>query len=178
MARPKGAVTGAVGASADGLSTALRAGTGWRWAWAHVAADHWARTFAVSLPNDVYGGAASLTATTIGLEAGPAWRPRDWLELRAGGGVHWLTASVEKQVEPLLEVIYLIAIPKSAVVGSLYGSVVYLPGPLTRHGLRGRLGLEARLLLGGDLRLDAFDRTERNGAAVHLTVGLELPLRW
>ncbi len=168
----------ATGTTGGGLASSLRAGVGWRWGYAQVLGGYQSRRFQVDLPADMSGTSASFRAWTIGVEAGPLLRLTDWLELRLGAGLLWLSATAEKQVviDGAPPDAYELVIPKTAACATVGGSVSWISPPFTAHAIRGRLGLDVKAVLGAGLAFDAFGRTlEAGGLTALLVMGVELP---
>lgn len=168
-----GSLDGGVG-YAGGLGAGLRAGVSGPWFYAQLTGDLLLSTFEPGAP----GGEAKLTTTLVGVEAGLAYRLGDRVELRLGAGVAHLDATAEViETEGVNGPQASVSIPKSTWCGSLSGAALYVTPPFGDWHLRGRIGLEARLLSGAELQFDAFQQavTPASGS-LFLLVGLELPV--
>ncbi|MCM2332736.1 MAG: hypothetical protein NDI82_02175 [Anaeromyxobacteraceae bacterium] len=168
----------ATGTTGGGMASSLRAGVGWRWGYAQVVGGYQSRRFQVNLPGDITGTSATFRAWTIGLEAGPLLRLEDWLELRLGAGLLWVSATAEKMVvlDGAPPTSYDLVIPKTKACATAGASVSWISPPFTSHELRARVGLDVKAVLGSELAFDAFGRTlDAGGLTAMLVLGVELP---
>jgi hypothetical protein len=112
-------------------AVAARAGFSGPWVFGQIAVARWNS----GMEND----STHVTATSLGLDAGPLLRIGDF-EILAGPGAQWITAETT-------------ASPASAsrVVPSAFGALRWVTG-IAAGGARLRVGVEARKLFGATLR--------------------------
>jgi len=108
---------------------------------------------------------ASAAVTRVGLDAGFPLRLGATWELRAGAGVHWLRADLTIPRSPT-------TLSKSSVGGSLVAGATWI-GAKPFAGIRFRVGLEARVGLGTEIRFEALDASYQAVTSALLTVGVE-----
>jgi hypothetical protein len=168
-----GTVLGGGDAAAPGFLA--RFGIASRWFVTQGVAGRWVPSFNTAIVRDNtpeirYN--ADLATTDLGIEAALRFRPRNAVELRAGGGIHvlWGTAEAHTpaQTHPTSSF--------STLTPTVFGAAQYVFWP-TGSRFRIRLGVEVRSYLSTNVDFQEFSRKiSVADASLGVFLGVETPL--